>query len=91
MVRHGVGRTLVLFDTHDLRNDLAGLLHNDRVADTDILVRDEILIVQRRIRDGRTGKAHGFDDRLRRQHTGAPDLHHNVDHLRRFLLRRCFR
>ena len=59
------------------RNDLAGLLHEHVVADTDVLAGDLVLVVQCGTRHGGPGQ----DDRLQfghgRQHTCATNLDRN--------------
>ena len=52
-VRHGILR--VRDHGNDLRDDLARLSDNDTRADANIFFRDEILVVQRRAADRRTG------------------------------------
>ena len=79
---------LVLQHAHDLRNDLARLAHHDGVADADVLLVDEVLVVERRVRDGRSGQMHRLKDRLRRQHARAAHLHDDVRHAGLLLLGR---
>ena len=88
MKRHGIRRALVPHDGEHLRNDLARLLHQHRVADAQIELVDEILIVQRGVRHRRPGQTHGVNDGLRRQHAGAAHLHHNIAHTALLFLRR---
>jgi hypothetical protein len=38
--------------TDDLRDHVARALHDDRVADADVLAVDVVLVVERRVRDG---------------------------------------
>ena len=83
-------RALFLHHGENFRNDLARLADADGIADADVLLGDKVLIVQRGVRDRRSGQTHGADHRLRRQHAGPSDLDDDVlDH--RFLdLRRVF-
>src|SRR5580700_6584218 len=46
LVAHGVLRTPVEHDGDDLRDHVAGALHNDGVADADVLTLDLVLVVQ---------------------------------------------
>ena len=90
MKRHRALRPLLAHDGEDLGNDLPRLLHEHRVADAQVKVVDEILVMQRGIRDGRAGQTHRLNDRLRREHTRAADLHDDVAHAALLLLRRVF-
>ena len=81
-------RTLFAHDGEDLGNDLPRLLHEHRVADAQVEIVDEVLIVQRGVRDGRPRQTHRLDDRLRREHARAPDLHDDVAHAALLFLRR---
>ena len=94
MKRHRPLRPLAAHDGEDLGDDLPRFLHKHRVADAQVEVIDEVLIVQRGVRDGRAGQTHRLDDRLRREHARAANLHDNVAHaalllLRRVLIRHC--
>ena len=88
MKRHRPLRPLVAHDGEDLRDDLPRFLHEHRVADAQVEIVDKVLIVQRGVRDGRAGQTHRLNDRLRREHTRAADLHDNVAHAALLLLRR---
>ena len=88
MKRHRALRPLIAHDGEDLGDDLPSLLHEHHVADAQVEVVDEVLIVQRGVRDGRAGQTHRLNDRLRREHTRAADLHDNVAHTALLLLRR---
>src|SRR5690348_8321086 len=46
-----IRRTLLRYHRDDLRDDVAGALHDDHVAVAEILARDLILVVQRRAGD----------------------------------------
>ena len=46
-VWHRVGRAALGHHRHDLRDHVAGALHDHRVADADVLARDLVLVVQR--------------------------------------------
>ena len=88
MKRHRTLRPLVTHDGEDLRDDLPRLLHEHRVADAQVKIVDEILIVQRGIRNGRPRQTHRVDDRLRCEHARAPDLHDDVAHTALLFFRR---
>ena len=65
----------------DLRDDVAGALHDDRVADPHVLARDLVLVVQRRVRDDDAADGDRLELGDRRQRAGAADL--DVDVLER--------
>ena len=88
MKRHRALRTLFAHDGENLWDDLPRLLHEHRVADAQVEIVDEVLIVQRGIRNGRPRQAHRLDDRLRREHARAPDLHDDVAHAALLFFRR---
>ena len=69
------------------RNDVAGLLEHDRVADAEILALDVLGVVQRRHRDGRSGDDHRLQHRVRRIRAGAADVDADVQQLRADSLR----
>ena len=68
------GRPLVQHDREDLRNDVAGALHDDRVADAHVLARDLVLVVQGGVGDDDAADRHGLELGDRRQRAGASDL-----------------
>ena len=76
MVSHPC-RPLLLDDLDDLRNDVAGALHDDGVADAHILARDLVLVVQGRALHDDAADGDGLQPRDRRQRAGASDL--NLD------------
>ena len=80
-------RTLRQIHGQNFRDDLSRLLHQHRISDADVLLRDEILIVEGSIGDGGARQTHRGQHRLGCQDAGAPHLHHDVRHLGVFLLR----
>ena len=64
--------------TDDLGDHVAGLAHDDGVADAHVLARDLVLVVQRRETDGRAADEHRLELRERRGPPGAADAHHDV-------------
>ena len=74
----GLRRTLVFHHAHDLRDHIARTLHHNRVANADILARDLIFIVQRRIGDDDATHRDGLEFSHRRQGTRATDLDFNI-------------
>ena len=74
----GVHRTLFQHHADNLRNHVAGALHDHRVANAHILARNFVLIVQRRIGDDDAADRHRIEPRHRRQRAGAPDLDFDV-------------
>ena len=60
--------------THDLRNHVARALHDDRVADTHILARDLIFVVQRSTCYRAATHFDRYKLGYRRQHTGSAYL-----------------
>lgn len=83
-------RALIENDAYDLRNHVARALHDHRVADADVLARDFILVVQRRVGDDDAPDRDGLQLRYRRHRARAAHL--NVDGFedRLRLLRREF-
>ena len=79
---------LVGDDAHDLRDDVAGAAHDHRVADADVLARDLVLVVQRRVRHHHAADRHRLELGGRRQRAGAADLDLDVVEPRHRLLRR---
>ena len=75
----GARRALVEHDFQNLRDDVAGALHDDRVADAHVLPRDLVLVVQRGVRHHDAADRDRLQLRDRRQRAGAPDL--NLDRL----------
>ena len=73
---------------HDLRDDVAGALHDDGVADADVLARDLVLVVQRRVGDDDAADGDRLEPGDRRQRAGAADLDLDVAQHRRRLLGR---
>ena len=88
IVRYRAGGALVLHHLHDLRNDLPCLLDDNGIADTNILRRDEILIVQRGIGDRSTCQTNRLKDRLWSQDSRAANLYHDILQHRGLALRR---
>ena len=64
----------------DLRNDVARPLHDDGVADADVLPRDLVLVVERGVRNDDAADGHRFQPRNGRQRAGAPDVDFNGEH-----------
>ena len=65
---------LVEHDADDLRDDVAGALHDHRVADADVLARDLVLVVQRGVGDDDAADRDRLQLGDRRQRAGAADL-----------------
>ena len=75
-----------------LRNDVAGLFDQDAVAIAKILSRDVLGVVQRGHRDRRAGEKDRLENRVRRDRSGAPDVHRDLlEHGRRLLGRKLER
>ena len=62
----------------DLRDDVAGLLEDDPVADPDVLAPDLVEVVEGRARDGRAGDLDRRHVRDRRQRPGPADVRDDV-------------
>src|SRR5690606_6194103 len=96
-VGHGIPGAFFRQYVEYLGDDIAGALHDDGVADTDVAALsdrlalvayalDVVLVVERRIDDGHAADRHRLQPRHRRQRAGATDL--DVDrgqHRRRLL------
>ena len=65
----------------DLRDDVPGALHDDVVADPDVLAQDVVLVVQRRELDDDAADDDGLEHRERVQLAGAPDVDADVEEL----------
>ena len=78
VLREDVGlravRPLVGDDFEDLRDDVAGALDDDRVADPHVEPRDLVLVVQRGVGDDDAADGDGLELGDRRQRAGAADL-----------------
>ena len=61
----------------DLGDHVAGLAHDDGVADAHVLARHLVLVVQRGETDGGAAHEHRLELRERRGPTGATDAHHD--------------
>src|SRR5579862_2173357 len=72
----------------DLRDDVAGLLEDDGVADPDVLAPDLVEVVERRPGDGRAGDLHRAEMRDGGQRPGPSDVRNDVLEMRLDLLRR---
>ena len=73
-----IGRALVEHRTHDLRNDVARLVHDDGVALAHVFAADLVDVVQRGARDSGAGDRHRVELRDRREHAGAAHLDANL-------------
>ena len=93
-VRQVIGlRALRAPGEHDLENfrdDLACFPDLDGIADADVLIRNKILIVERRGGDGRSGQMHGSDDGARGENARAAHLHDDILQYRLLDLGRVF-
>ena len=72
-------RPLLQDHAHDLRNDVAGALDHDRVADAHILARDLVFVVQRGVLHHHAADRDGLQFRDRRELAGAADLDVDVE------------
>ena len=90
MVRLRAFRALGEHDLENFRDDLPCLSDFDGIADADVLVGDEVLIVERRGGDGRPGQMHGSDDGARGENARASDLHDDILQYRLLDLGRVF-
>ena len=69
----------------DLRDDVAGALDDDGVADADVLAMDVVFVVERREADGGAADVHGLEDGVGVEAAGAADVDADVEELRRRL------
>src|SRR5215471_4409313 len=72
--RRRAGRALLEQHANDLRDHVAALLDDDRVADADVLPREVLVVVERRALDRRARELDRVEGRDRRQRAGAADL-----------------
>ena len=70
----GAGGTLRQHDLDDLRDDVAGALDDDGVADADVLAVDLVLVVQRGVGYDHAADGDGLELGDRRQRAGTADL-----------------
>ena len=73
-------RAFVQVYRENFRNNLPRLAHQNRVADTDVLLGDEILVVEGGVGHGGSCQTHRLHDRLGGEHPGPAHLNHNVRH-----------
>ncbi len=77
----------MFLDANDVLNDLARLLHNDRVANPNILAGNLFDVVQSHAANRRPGYLHRLQLRRRSQRTALADRDQDiVDARRRFIL-----
>ena len=74
LVGLGALRALLRHDADDLRDDVAGALHDHGVADAHVLARDLVLVVQRGVGDDDAADSHRLEPGDGRQRAGAADL-----------------
>ena len=67
-------RPLVLNHAENLRDDVAGALHDHRVADADVLAGDLVLVMQRRVLHHHAADRDRIELGDRRERAGAADL-----------------
>ena len=85
-----IHRAAGLVHLENLRDNLACFADFYGIADADVLIGDEVLVVEGGIGDGGTGQAHRHHHGLGRQDAGASHLHHNVLYHSLLDLRRIF-
>ena len=90
IIGHRARRPLLPNHLHDLGDDLPRLLYDHGIANADILLSDEILVVEGGKGNGGTRQAHRLQHGLGRQHTGPAHLDHDVLQYGGLLLRRIF-
>ena len=73
---------------HHFGNHVTGATHDYRVADSNILALDLVLVVQGRVRDRNAADKYRLETRDRCQGSGAPDLYIDVDEPGHFFFRR---
>ena len=79
-IRRRVGRAAVEHDPDDLRDHVAGALHDDRIADPHVLAADLVLVVQGRALHDDAADRHRFEHRGRGQRALASDRDHDAAH-----------
>ena len=78
MVRDASFRTFCKIHFQNFRNDFAGLADHNGITDTNITLRNEVLIMECGIRDRGTRQANSTNNRFGRQNTGSANLNDNV-------------
>ena len=71
-------RTLILHRSENLRNDVAGALHDNRVADAHVLAFDLVLVVKRGVLHHDTADGDGLELGRGGERAGAADLDFDV-------------
>ena len=74
LVRHRLLRAAIEHDRDDLRDHITGALHDDGVADADVLALDLVLVVQRGALHDDAADRDRLEHRHRRQRALAADL-----------------
>ena len=77
---HRVGRAAGLDHLHDVRDDVAGALDQDRVADPDVLAADLVLVVEADVADHDPGELHRLELRAGREHARLADVDRDRAH-----------
>ena len=72
-----IGRALVEYRAHDLRDHVTRLVHDDGIALAHVFSADLVDVVQRSARDGGAGDRHRIELGDRREHAGAAHLDAN--------------
>ena len=83
-------RSFFFYHSHNLRNDITGLLHNDRIADHYIPLFYKISVMKRCTAYRNARNMHGFKYGIGRKHARPSDLQDDIKKLRLLLLRRVF-
>ena len=87
-ISNGIRRPLCKIDFQNFRNDLTRLANQHRVANADIPLGNEVLIVKCGVGNRRTRQTDGTHHSLGGQYAGTAHLHHDILHHRGFDLRR---
>ena len=82
--------TAIQYDADDLRDYIACTSYDDSIPDTGIQPIDFVLIMQGGVTDGYSANMHRFKPCDRRQCTGTPYLHIDIQQSGHLFLRRKF-
>ena len=90
LIGNGIFRSVGHFHGDDLRDDVACLLNENGVPDSDIALADIVDVMERRGGNGRAGELYRFKNGARREYARPAHLNDDVGEPCRLALRRKF-